>query len=507
MSYRPRNDVHPFNVVVATEPIYRALGLDSMNVVAILRETRKDLQSTAMHSCDSAGRSTARHRRAVVTGITSGIARAVRIGVLLITVPVTLHYLGNERFGLWMTISSILAMAGFADFGIGNGVLNTVSTAFGKDDWDGIRRAISSGFAVLTLIGALLLALFLSIYSFIDWGNLFRANTIAARAEAGPAMLVFAICFALNIPLDVVQRAQLGLQQGFLTNLWQILSSIMILVGILAVIHFRFSLVALVIAFAGAPVLSTAMNVGYFFGVSRRDLCPRWHLVSQKTIAHIAKLGGLFFVLQLSFAVSFSADNFIIARILGVASVTLFSIPQRMFSMITIVVSMLMMPLWPAYGEAISRGDMLWVRQTLSRTLLSVFVATTAVSMALLVFSHRIISLWVGPSIHPSFLLMLGLAVWTVLSNSCSTASMFLNGANVVKFQVITATIFAIACLVIKIILTRQYGIAGIPWATIIAYSILTAIPYAVYVPRILRRLEHGVAFSNEVQSNEIDLA
>ena len=49
---------------------------------------------------------------AAVTGITSGISRAVRIGVTLIIIPLTLHYLGNERFGLWMTISSVLAMAG-----------------------------------------------------------------------------------------------------------------------------------------------------------------------------------------------------------------------------------------------------------------------------------------------------------------------------------------------------------------------------------------------------------
>jgi len=461
-----------------------------MNVIAILRETRKDLQSTAMHSSDPALRSAARHRRAAVTGITSGISRAVRIGVSFITVPLTLHYLGNERFGLWMTISSVLAMAGFADFGIGNGVLNTVSTAFGKDDWEGIRGAISSGIAVLTLIGAALVAFFLSIYSFVDWGNLFRATTADARAQAGPAMLVFVLCFALNIPLDVVQRTQLGLQQGFLTNLWEIFSSVLILVGIVAVVHFHLSLAALVVAFAGAPVLGTWMNAAFFFGVSRRDLLPQWRLVSRKIIQKITTLGGLFFVLQLVGAVSYSADNFIIARILGVADVTVFSIPQRMFSVITVVVAMLMMPLWPAYGEAISRGDMHWVRHTLSRTLLGVFAFASIVSAMLLVFSNKLLLWWVGPGIHPSFLLLLGLAVWAVLSNCGNTLAMFLNGAGIVKFQVIVATIFGIGCLLVKILLTRHYGIAGVPWATVITYALLTVLPCAWYVPRLLRKME-----------------
>ena len=476
-----------------------------MNVIAILRETRKDLQSTAMHSSDPALRSAARHRRAAVTGITSGISRAVRIGVSFITVPLTLHYLGNERFGLWMTISSVLAMAGFADFGIGNGVLNTVSTAFGKDDWEGIRGAISSGIAVLTLIGAALVAFFLSIYSFVDWGNLFRATTADARAQAGPAMLVFVLCFALNIPLDVVQRTQLGLQQGFLTNLWEIFSSVLILVGIVAVVNFHLSLAALVVAFAGAPVLGTWMNAAFFFGVSRRDLLPQWRLVSRKIIQKITTLGGLFFVLQLVGAVSYSADNFIIARILGVADVTVFSIPQRMFSVITVVVAMLMMPLWPAYGEAISRGDMHWVRHTLSRTLLGVFAFASIVSAMLLVFSNKLLLWWVGPGIHPSFLLLLGLAVWAVLSNCGNTLAMFLNGAGIVKFQVIVATIFGIGCLLVKILLTRHYGIAGVPWATIITYIVFAAIPYAWYFPRVMKQMKLQTVSLNPVTSSMVD--
>jgi O-antigen/teichoic acid export membrane protein len=476
-----------------------------MNVIAILRETRKDLQSTAMPSSNPAERSAARHRRAVVTGITSGISRAVRIGVSLITIPLTLHYLGNERFGLWMTVSSVLAMAGFADFGIGNGVLNTVSTAFGKDDWNGIRKAISSGIAVLTLIGAAIMVTFLAIYRFVDWGNVFRATTSTARAEAGPAMLVFMVCFALNVPLDVVQRAQLGLQQGFLTNFWEIFSSILILVGILAVVHFHLSLTALVLAFAGAPVLGTWMNAGYFFGVSRRDLLPKWSLVSRTVIRKIASLGGLFFVLQLVVAVSYSADNFIIARILGVADVTVFSIPQRMFAVITTIVTMLMMPLWPAYGEAISRGDMHWVRHTLSRTLLSVFAFTTVVSTVLLLFSNRLLFWWVGSSIHPSLPLMLGLAVWAVVSNCGSTLAMFLNGAGMVKFQVVVASIFGIGCLLTKLVFTHLYGVAGVPWATIITYLVFAVIPYAWYVPRAIKQMKLQTVSLSPVTSGMVD--
>lgn len=437
----------------------------------------------------AASRGAERHRRALLTAATGVAARAVAMGASLITIPLTLHYLGHERFGLWMTISSVVAMANFADFGIGNGVLNTIAEASGKEDMEGVRRAISSGFAVLTAIGATLLALFLMVYRFVSWGDLFRVVSPNARAEAGPAMVAFAICFTLNIPLDVVQRVQLGLQQGFRTNIWQLCSSATALLGILAAVHLHLGVAALVLAFAGAPVVGAAMNALVFFGVSRRDLLPRWHSVSRKMISQIAGLGGLFFLIQVVLSISFSADNFIIARTLGVASVALYSIPQRMFSLSVVLVGMLVAPLWPAYGEAVSRGDMAWVRRTLSRTLLGVFILTSAVSGVLVLLSNRILLLWVGPSIHPPFLLMVGLAGVAVMSSCVGTLQAFMNGASMLRFQAMTHCIFGVACLIVKLGFLRRYGIVGVPWAALLTYGLFIILPSIFYVPRIIKRM------------------
>ena len=41
----------------------------------------------------------------------------------------------------------------------------------------------------------------------------------------------------------------------------------------------------------------------------------------------------------------------------------------------------------------------------------------------------------------------------------------------------------------------RRWGVAGVPWALVIAYTLLVAIPIAVYVPRLLRHLS---SVSNE---------
>lgn len=438
---------------------------------------------------DEHARGAERNRRAVLTGSAATLARIVQIGTSLVTVPLTLKYLGNERFGLWMTISSVLAMAAFADFGVGNGVLNTVAKAFGKDDTEGVRRAVSSGFAVLNSIAALLLLLFFAIYRFVNWADFFRVVSPQARSEAGPALAVFATCFALNISMDVVQRVQLGLQQGYRYGLWQLCGSITGFIGVLGGIWLHVSLPLLVVAIAGAPIFATTLNTIHFFGFVRPDLRPNPALVSRDAISQIARLGGFFFILQVVVAISYSADNFIIARMLGAVRVPEYSIPQRMFALITMMSAMLVAPLWPAYGEAISRGDTRWVRRTLSRSLLLVFSCTCLVSGTLFLLSRRLMFWWVGPHINPPTVLLLGLAVWTVIDCCGNTLAMFMNGASIMRFQIVVVTLFGIACVSTKLVLVGRYGIAAIPWSTIVTYLLFNALPYAIY---LLRLFSHG---------------
>jgi O-antigen/teichoic acid export membrane protein len=456
-------------------------------IAATAQRLRRLLAPPKYDIATEATRSAERHRRAALTGGAATLARVVQIGTSLVTVPLTLKYLGNERFGLWMTISSVLAMASFADFGVGNGVLNTVAKAFGKDDVEGIRKAVSNGFALLSSIATGLLVLFFTVYRFVNWANFFRVVSPQARLEAGPALAVFAICFALNISMDVVQRVQLGLQQGYRYGLWQLCGSTMGFIGVITGIWLHVSLPVLVIAIAGAPILATTMNAVHFFGFVRPDLLPSRARISRDVISQIARLGGLFFVLQMVVAVSFSADNFIIARTLGAVNVPEYSIPQRMFQLIAMMSSMLVAPLWPAYSEAISRGDLRWVRKTLRRSLLIVLAATSAAAGTLLLLSHRILHLWVGSRIHPPMLLLLGLAIWTVMSCCGEAVAMFMNGGEVIRFQLMVAPVFGVGCVITKLFFIRHFGIIGVPWATIAAYALLNALPMALYIPFIIK--------------------
>jgi Na+-driven multidrug efflux pump len=64
-----------------------------------------------------------------------------------------------------------------------------------------------------------------------------------------------------------------------------------------------------------------------------------------------------------------------------------------------------------------------------------------------------------------------------------------LNGAHVVKPQVVMALLTACAALSLKIMLVKSMGVSGAVWATTLAYLLLTAIPTFFLLPRIVKGL------------------
>ncbi|HEY3280926.1 MAG TPA: oligosaccharide flippase family protein [Armatimonadota bacterium] len=429
-----------------------------------------------------AGRSQERYRRALLTTAVSVFSRLINVATVLITVPLTFEYLGTERYGLWMTISSVIAFLGFSDLGIANGLLNGIAKAHGEDDRVLARQYVSSAFFFLTLISVILGAAFAVTYRWVPWSSFFRVSSPQAMAEAGPAVAAFAACFLLGTPAGIVGRVQTGYQEGFKGNLWSIAGSIMSLFAVLLVIRLHGSLMLLVLAMAGVPVLSQLLNGVYVFCVQRPWLFPSWASVTTSVSKDLMGTGAAFFLLQVAVAVCYSSDNIVLARILGPEVVTQYSIPSRLFSQITMLCAMLLTPLWPAYGEALARKDTAWIRRTLRRSLAISLGISAPMGLFLVIFGTKILHLWVGPKINPSMTLLVGLGIWSVLASVSSTIATFMNGMSIMAFQVKVTTIASVVNICLSVYLTYQIGLPGVLYGSILTQAIVVMIPYLLYI-------------------------
>ena len=389
---------------------------------------------------------------------------------------------------MWLTLSSLAAAFTFADMGIGNGVLNQISRLFGEDDERGMIGVISSGYAILSLICLAILAAFAIAYPFVPWFKVFNVQTDLARAESGPAVMAFILCFALAIPTGLVQKVQAGLQRGFAASLWQCLSSLLSLGGVILAITFQQGIFWLVLAYMGPPILVAVLNSVHFFGSVHASIAPRTSAISIPAIKRISHSGGLFFVLQIVAAVSYTSDALVIAQVLGAAAVAQYAVPEKLFSLISMVLVIMLTPLWPAYGEAIARRDHKWAQEALNKSLRLAFVFSLAAVLVLTPLAPTVLRFWVRGAIDPPWLLLIGLAVWKVIEGQGNAISMFFNGANEVRYLLINSCLTSIAALALKIVLAKYWGVAGTVWATIIAFSTFMLIPSYIHINAYFRR-------------------
>lgn len=436
------------------------------------------------------GREKERHRRILLSSMASFTAKIIAIVALLITTPMTLGYLGAERFGLWMTVSSLIAMLGFADLGVGNGLLNIIAEANGRDDRDMARRAVTSSVVLLTTIGLVLVSGFAIAYPGLDWGRIYNIAEQRTITEAGEATFVLIACLAISIPLLTAQRVQSGYQEGFQANLWQALGSIFMLVGILLAVYFKAGLQWLVLAAAGGPATAMGLNWAYQFGINRRWLFPRLAYFEWKIGQRIISLGILWTWFQLMGFVSTAADNLVISHFFGAGAVGRYAIMSKLLSGL-LVAQMFSAALWPAFAEAFERGDMDWIRKTFRRTLI-LFSAIGLVSALVMGFgSFWIVRVWVGPEMEPTPWMALGFAFWSFITNIFAAIAALMSNNRMIMRLTLLVSFASLTSFILKLVFARYFGIDWIIWATVLGWG-LACIPGILIARGALRQQENS---------------
>jgi O-antigen/teichoic acid export membrane protein len=452
-------------------------------LLLIFRSPQADLTAEAARSRD-------RYRRATLSSAAAISARIISLAVSLITIPLTLKYLGIERYGMWMTISSMVAMFSFADLGMSNGLVNLVADANGRDDRDTVRHATASAFWMLSIIAGFLLVSIASVYQFIPWYRVFNVDSARAMRESGPAVLALIACFAVNLPLGIVGSIQTGFQNGFITNLWASAGSAISLFTVLLAIHFRAGLVVLILGLSGAPVLASVFNAAHLFLVDRPWLLPRMRFFSRDIASRLLKTGLMFFCLQLAAALGYQSDNLVIAHLLGARMVASYAVPSRLFNILPLLIGIIAGPMWPAYADAVASGDGQWIRKTFKRTVIGLGTMTFAATLILVIYGNIILTLWVGPQMRVSFALLLAFGVRCVLSAYLQPLSFLLNGMGKLRAQAIIAILMSIFNLVLSILFVRSFGVIGAILGTVIAELTVVVIPETIIVGRVLKRLK-----------------
>jgi O-antigen/teichoic acid export membrane protein len=427
-----------------------------------------------------------RRSRSIVRGTAAAmVARGIGSLTGIITVPLTVRYLGVERYGAWMTISSVLVFLGFGDFGLASSLTNALGRAFGEDDRESARRYVTTTLIALSVVASLFVIAGITFATPLAH-VIFPKVDDALLREIIPALVIALSIFALNFPLLITNRVLAAYQENATANLWIMASSVANLVGVLIVIPLRGGLPFLVLGSAGAGLLVNAISAIWLFGWHKPWLAPARSAADLKFAREIFSTSWKFFVANTAWLINSQTDNLIIAHYLGPASVTPYSVTFRLFAYATLIQSLASGSLWPAYTEAAARKDYGWIQGVFKKNLKWNLLIAISLVIALTIFGKGVIRLWAGQAAVPSFALLIWMGIWNILLAYLHVVSCLLNATGQVTRMAAYAVITAILNVILSIWFVHLYGISGVIAATVIAYTIACCAPIIFDVRAVL---------------------
>jgi len=385
--------------------------------------------------------------------------KALAIGLSYLLIPLVLNYLDVERYGIWVTILSVMSWVAFFDIGLGNGLRNKLAEALAVRDIRLAKIYVSTAYATISGIVFIVFVVLISTAPFISWSKVFN-TTLVSSAELFKVVLVTGGVSLANLILSLCNQVFYACQQASFIAMRQLLMNLFVLIAVFLLIHYTSgTLLYLIVGYGVATLLSSLLLTEYLH-LKRRDIFPSAKYVDLGKVKEIASLGVKFFVIQIAALIIFTTDNMIIIQTLGPTQVAPYNIVFKLFSVVTMAHGLLLAPLWSAYTDAYAKGDI---------------VLVVAV---LIVFTREIVSIWVGPKIEIPYLLPLLMGIYTVVFVWSNVYAYFVNGLGKIRPQLYSSIIAGIINVPVSIFFVRNLGMgsSGVILGTIVSLSLFAVV-------------------------------
>jgi O-antigen/teichoic acid export membrane protein len=435
-----------------------------------------------------------RYRRAGLTASASFISKILTIIISFVSVPLTVHYLGSERYGVWLTIGSLLTWMSMTDFGIaGNALVNLLSEAHGKEDKRLAGEHASSAFWTLVGLSLCIGAIFLFCFHLIPWSAVFHVSSAVPEAELNRACAYSLIFFVVGFPLSMVSSVYGAYQDGFMANIWNIAGSLLALISLIVVAQMKGGLPQLVLAISGTRALIGFANVYYMFFRRYPWLIPHPSAVRMSSIKRLMSLGGNYMITQLAGLGIYQSQPMIITQMLGPSYVVIFVVAQKIVTLPNDLVFMATAPFISAYGEARARADWGWIHRAFRNSLFASLAFGVPVTLAIALTAKPLIRIWAGREAVPNVQVVLWLSVYTLICVGMLSVGQLLCGLERADILAYSLSLCAICNIGLGIVFARWWGVGGVAFAMALS-KFCTSSPIQIFKIRGILRANRAPA-------------
>lgn len=434
----------------------------------------------------------ARDLKIVYQTVLGLLLRLVALGGTFLAMPEMLHRLGAMELGIWLVLLSVFQWITFFDLGVAAGARNEMARAFASHDTRRIRQSIATGLfytvviSSVLAIGCVVIGVFTPAISLLERASFHGHKT-------GGAVWIVALGSCSAFALNFIQTIYSAEQRAAAVSYFASASSLLFL---LLIYWWPLTFLSDINQISALYLISMAtanLSLVLWFFRGRNDIVPSLEDIQPKMRQRILDFGIRIFVIQIAAMVVFTTSRILVSSFLGPFEVVVYDAASKLFSVITMLHTLLMASFWSSFTEAHSVGDWAWLRNRV-RQLQWLTVPVLAGSLLLVLVSPWLIQHWMTRAQVGSMGLYLSFALLATLSTWSNIFAYFLNGIGDTKVQLRTSLLALASHFPCCILFTKVLGLGlvGINLGTLVSLSFF-AVAGPVYVWRLLRKNSESI--------------
>ncbi len=390
--------------------------------------------------------------------------------------PILLHYLGEEEFGIWSTILSVINWINYFDIGIGQGLRNSLTKYISQEKHEEANESVSTGYITLGVVSGVFFLIGFAFIKIFNMNQIFKTDV-----NLDPTLIVSFGCVCLNFVLGLSKSQLYATHQaekvGFMTVLIQLFN----LLGIVLLSVFSGGNLLAVAIVVG--ISSIIVNAGFSLLIWKdyRYLKPNLFHFKFFEMKNVCGIGVKFFFIQIAAMILFSTDNVIITRLFGPASVTPYNTSYMAFTVVNALFVAFMSPLWSKYTVAKQEKDFVWIRKTILKLdAVLPFIAIILIVGALIYKPVSVV--WLQKVLDYDKGLIPLMAVYAFVYVASNIYATLLNGMGLINIELIFGIITAVINIPLSVFFGKYCNMrtTGVLLATIVCL-IISLVPQALY--------------------------
>lgn len=373
--------------------------------------------------------------------------------------PYLLRCLGQNEYGLYSLVSSIIAYLTILDLGFGNAIVRYTAKfrAEGKDEdqWNmfGMFVIVYSFIGLLALCGGLLL--------YYNIGNLFdHTMTTTDLYQAKVMMLLLTLNLAITFPFSIFGSI-ITAYEDFVFQKIIAICRILLCTGVMVgLLMYGYKAIALVVVNTVFNIMTLVINCIYCR--EHLKIKIRFCKFNFRFLKEISIYSFWIFLNGIMEKIYWSTGQFVLGALSGTVAVAIFSVAitlQQMYMQFSTSIAGVLLP----------RLTAMVAKNSSNAEISNLFIKTgrlqciimTLILSGFIVFGKKFVTLWAGDNYGDSFIIALIFFIALFIPLIQNTGIAILQARNQMKFRSILYFVISIVSLIFQIIFSKFYGAIG----------------------------------------------